>query len=56
MDELAEEIADIRGDYGVYEALDAQRYDGKVSGIGIGRWFTREQIRLVGLARSNATN
>jgi hypothetical protein len=42
--ELGEQIAHVRGDYGQYEALDAQMYDGRVSGIGIGRWFTREQL------------
>lgn len=26
--------------------LGAEKYDGKVSGIGIGRWFTRDQITL----------
>lgn len=45
MDDLAEEIAYLRGNHGLYEALDAQFYDGKVSGIGIGRWFTRAQIQ-----------
>jgi len=44
-DECGEEIAYLRGSYGIYEALDATSYDGKVSGIGIGRWFTREQLR-----------
>lgn len=33
-EELTEEIAYLRGHYGLYEALDAQFYDGKVSGIG----------------------
>jgi hypothetical protein len=41
-----EEIAHLRGNYNIYEALDATFYDGKVSGIGIGRWFTREQLKL----------
>ncbi len=45
LSELAEEIAEMEGNWGVYEALDAQRYDGKVSGIGLGRWFTRAQLR-----------
>lgn len=42
-EELREEIAYLPGNYGLYEALDAQFYDGKVSGIGIGRWFARAQ-------------
>jgi hypothetical protein len=41
-----EKIAYLRGSYGIYEALDATFYDGKVSGIGIGRWFPREQLRV----------
>ena len=41
-----EEIAYLRGHFGIYEALGATFYDGKVSGIGIGRWFTREQLRV----------
>jgi hypothetical protein len=45
-DERGEEIAYLRGSYGIYEALDATFYDGKVSGIGIGRWFTREQLQI----------
>lgn len=44
-DELGEEIAYLRGNYGQYEVLDAEEYDGRVSGIGIGRWFTRDQLR-----------
>jgi hypothetical protein len=43
---LSKEIAYLRGCYGLYEALDAQEYDGGVSGIGIGRWFTREQMQF----------
>ena len=41
-----EEIAYLRGNHGIYEALDATFYDGKVSGIGIGRWFTRQQLQV----------
>lgn len=44
-EELREEIAYLPGNYGLYEALDAQFYDGKVSGIGIGRWFARAQLQ-----------
>lgn len=49
-DERGEEIAYLRGNYGLYEALDAEEYDGRVSGIGIGRWFSRDHVRL-GLER-----
>ena len=41
---LTEEIAYLPGNYWQYEALGAEEYDGRVSGIGIGRWFTRDQI------------
>jgi hypothetical protein len=44
-DELVEEIAHLRGNYGLYEVLDAQVYDGKVSGVGIGRWFEKQQLQ-----------
>ena len=43
--ELAEEIAYLRGNFGLYEVLDARFYDGRVGGIGIGRWFTRGQLQ-----------
>jgi hypothetical protein len=43
-DELGTEIASLRGNYGQYEALGAEKYDGRVSGGGIGRWFTRDQL------------
>ena len=43
-----QEIAYLPGRYGLYEALDATFYDGKVSGIGLGRWFTCEQLRSDG--------
>jgi hypothetical protein len=43
-DELGAEIASLRGNYGQYEALGAEMYDGRVSGGGIGRWFTRNQL------------
>jgi hypothetical protein len=50
--DLAEKIASLRGDYGQYMALDAEMYDGRVSGIGIGRWFNREQLcRALGRLR-----
>src|SRR4051794_23236444 len=45
-DELTDEIAELRGHWGLYDVLDAQEYDGKVSGIGLGRWFSRDQLIL----------
>ena len=48
--ERGEKIAHLRGHYDLYEVLDAEEYDGRVSGIGIGRWFTRDQLRT-GLER-----
>ena len=45
MAERGDEVAELRGNWGLFEALDAQKYDGQVSGIGIGRWLTRAQIR-----------
>ena len=52
-DELGEEVAYLRGNYWQYEALGAEEYDGRVSGIGIGRWFTRGQLEQ-GLERLQA--
>jgi hypothetical protein len=48
--ELGERIASLRrsagrrGAVALYAALDAERYDAGVSGVGIGRWFTRGQL------------
>jgi hypothetical protein len=43
--ELGDEIAYLRGNYGQNEALNAEMYNAGVSGVGWGRWFQRAELQ-----------